>query len=65
VRNQIRHLDYATRTGAITKSGELVLVDEGTHRRILSSLLKTVLVEEKVSEDDSWDCLNKWAVFST
>jgi hypothetical protein len=32
---------------------------------VLLTLLKTIAVVEKISEDDWWDYLNKWAVFST
>lgn len=42
-----------------------ILADERRHHKVLSLLLKTIAVEEKVSEDDWWDYLNKWAVFST
>jgi len=42
-----------------------ILADERRHHKALSTLLKTIAVEEKVSEDDWYDYLNKWAVFST
>jgi rubrerythrin len=42
-----------------------ILADERRHHKTLLTLLKTIAVEEKVSEDDWWDYLNKWAVFST
>lgn len=42
-----------------------ILADERRHHKALSTLLKAIAVEEKVSEDDWWDYLNKWAVFST
>jgi len=42
-----------------------ILSDERRHHRALSTLLETVAVEEKISEDDWWSFLNKWAVFST
>lgn len=42
-----------------------ILADERRHHKVLSLLLKTIAVEEKVSEDDWWEYLNKWAVFST
>jgi rubrerythrin len=42
-----------------------ILTDERRHHKALSTLLKTIAVEEKVSEDDWYDYLNKWAVFST
>jgi len=44
---------------------QAILRDERRHHRALSSLLETVAVEEKISEDDWWGFLNKWAVFST
>ena len=42
-----------------------ILADERRHHKALATLLKTIAVEENVSEDDWWDYLNKWAVFST
>ena len=42
-----------------------ILADERRHHRVLLTLLKTIAVVEKISEDDWWDYLNKWAVFST
>ena len=42
-----------------------ILADERRHHKALAAILKTIAVEEKVSEDDWWDYLNKWAVFST
>jgi len=42
-----------------------ILADERRHHKVLLTLLRTIAVEEKVSEDDWWDYLNKWAVFST
>jgi rubrerythrin len=42
-----------------------ILADERRHHKTLSTLLKTIAVEEKISEDDWWDYMNKWAVFST
>jgi rubrerythrin len=42
-----------------------ILTDERRHHRALSTLLETVAVEEKISEDDWWGFLNKWTVFST
>ena len=42
-----------------------IVSDERRHHKALSTLLKTIAVEEKVSEDDWWDYLNEWAVFST
>jgi rubrerythrin len=42
-----------------------ILADERRHHKALSTLLKAIAVEEKVSEDDWWDFLNEWAVFST
>jgi hypothetical protein len=44
---------------------KVILADERRHHKVLSTLLKTIAVEEKVSEDDWWDYLNEWAVFST
>jgi rubrerythrin len=43
----------------------VILADEKRHHKTLSTLLQTIAVEEKISEDDWWDYLNKWAVFST
>jgi hypothetical protein len=43
----------------------VILADERRHHKALSTLLKTIAVEEKISEDDWWDYHNKWAVFST
>jgi len=42
-----------------------ILADERRHHNALSTLLKAIAVEEKISQDDWWDFLNKWAVFST
>ncbi len=42
-----------------------ILADERRHHKVLSTLLKAIAVEEKISEDDWWNYLNKWAVFST
>ena len=42
-----------------------ILADERRHHKSLSKLLKTIAVEEKISEDDWWDYMNEWAVFST
>lgn len=42
-----------------------ILADERRHHKSLSKLLKSMAVEEKISEDDWWDYLNAWAVFST
>jgi rubrerythrin len=44
---------------------KVILADEKRHHKTLSTLLRTIAVEEKISEDDWWDYLNKWAVFST
>jgi rubrerythrin len=44
---------------------QAIVADERRHHRALSTLLKTIAVEEKISEDDWWGFLNKWAVFST
>ena len=44
---------------------KVILADERRHHKTLLTLLKTIAVEEKVSEDDWYDYLNKWAVFST
>jgi rubrerythrin len=44
---------------------DAILADERRHHEVLSTLLTTVAVEEKISEDDWWNYLNKWAVFST
>jgi len=44
---------------------QAILADERRHHKALLTLLKTVAVEEKVSDDDWWGFLNKWAVFST
>jgi len=43
---------------------KLILADERRHHKTLLTLLKTIAVEEKVSEDDWWDYLNQWANFS-
>jgi len=43
----------------------MILADERRHHKTLSTLLKTISIEEKISEDDWWNYLNKWAVFST
>ena len=42
-----------------------ILADERRHHKALSTLLKAIAVEEKISQDDWWGFLNKWAVFST
>ena len=42
-----------------------ILADERRHHKALAAILKTIVVEEKVSEVDWWDYRNKWAVFST
>jgi len=42
-----------------------ILTDERRHHKALSMLLKTIAVEEKISQDEWWDFLNEWAVFST
>ena len=42
-----------------------ILADERRHHKALLTLLKAIAVEEKVSEDDWYNYLNKWAVFST
>jgi len=42
-----------------------ILADERRHHKALTMLMKTIAVEEKISQDDWWDFLNKWAVFST
>lgn len=42
-----------------------ILADERRHHKALTELLEAVAVEEKISQDDWWDYLNKWAVFST
>ena len=42
----------------------LILEDERRHHKTLLTLLKTIAIEEKVSEDDWWDYLNQWANFS-
>jgi rubrerythrin len=42
-----------------------ILADERRHHKALSTLLGTIVEEEKISEDDWWDYLNEWAVFST
>jgi rubrerythrin len=42
-----------------------ILADERRHHKALSTLLSTIVEEEKISEDDWWDYLNEWAVFST
>ena len=42
-----------------------IVADERRHHKVLLTLLKTIAVEEKISEDDWWDYMNKWAVFST
>ena len=42
-----------------------ILADERRHHKVLTELLEAVAVEEKISQDDWWDYLNKWAVFST
>jgi len=44
---------------------QAIVADEKRHHRALSTLLTTIAVEEKISEDDWWGFLNKWAVFST
>jgi rubrerythrin len=44
---------------------KVILADERRHHKTLLTLLKTIAVEEKVSEDDWWEYLNEWAVFST
>jgi hypothetical protein len=44
---------------------QAILADERRHHRALSELLKTVAVQEEISQDDWWAFLNKWAVFST
>lgn len=43
---------------------KVILADERRHHKTLLTLLKTIAVEEKVSEDDWWDYLNQWANFS-
>lgn len=42
-----------------------ILADERRHHKALSALLNTIVEEERISEDDWWDYLNEWAVFST
>jgi len=42
-----------------------ILADERRHHKALSTLLSAIVEEEKISEDDWWDYLNEWAVFST
>jgi len=42
-----------------------ILADERRHHKALSTLLNTIAEEEKISEDDWWNYLNEWAVFST
>ena len=44
---------------------KVILADERRHHKTLMTLLKTIAVEEKVSEDDWYDYLNKWANYST
>ena len=44
---------------------KLILADERRHHKTLMTLLKTIAVEEKVSEDDWYDYLNRWANYST
>jgi rubrerythrin len=44
---------------------KVILADERRHHKTLMTLLKTIAVEEKVSEDDWYDYLNRWANYST
>jgi len=43
----------------------VILADERRHHKTLMTLLKTIALEEKVSEDDWYDYLNRWANYST
>jgi rubrerythrin len=44
---------------------KVILADERRHHKTLMTLLKTIAVEEKVSADDWYDYLNRWANYST
>ena len=44
---------------------KVILADERRHHKTLMTLLKTIAVEEKVSEGDWYDYLNRWANYST
>ena len=71
VANEKRMLVQAERiAGTLKHPGmkpllQAILADERRHHKALSTLLKTIAVEEKISEDDWWGFLNKWTVFST
>lgn len=71
VANEKRMLAQAQRIARSLKDPRMkpllqaILVDERRHHRALSMLLATIAIEDKISEDDWWGFLNKWAVFST
>lgn len=71
VKNEKRMLVQAQRIARTLEDPRMkpllraILADERRHHRALSTLLETVGVEEKISEDDWWGFLNKWTVFST
>jgi rubrerythrin len=71
VKNEKRMLVQAQRIARTLEDPRMkpllraILTDERRHHRALSTLLETVAVEEKISEDDWWGFLNKWTVFST
>jgi rubrerythrin len=71
VANEKRMLAQAQRITRTAKEPQMksllnaILADERRHHKALLMLLETVAVEEKISEDDWWRFLNKWAVFST
>lgn len=71
VANEKRMLVQARRIARSLKDPRMkpllqaILADESRHHKALSTLLTTIAVEEKISEDDWWGFLNKWAVFST
>lgn len=71
VKNEKRMLVQARRIARTLRDPQMkpllqaILADERRHHKALSTLLRTVAVEEKISEDDWWNFLNKWAVFST
>ncbi len=71
VKNEKRMLVQARRIARTLRNPQMkpllqaILADERRHHKALSTLLRTVAVEEKISEDDWWNFLNKWAVFST
>ena len=71
VANEKRMLAQAQRIARALRHPQMkpllqaIVADERRHHRALSTLLTTIAVEEKISEDDWWGFLNKWAVFST